>query len=554
MSSTCPVLHLDLNNFDAAEAQRSRYVLTSPRSLESCARLGIKPFELLIKSLNELVAEQRDVPFELVKVMHESYEKERKKLLQMCREEREKIIQVRNGDKWPSGNTAPEVARNKLPRSHSKHKDESHEDPITYAHLCFKGKSVIQQTKNNKDPDRSTLCSFSLGDLRHSPATERKLERITKAINKEMHVAVSEMDRKIAALMLVRHKEEQGRLELCHKEEQDRQETRKKEDAQRIEAERNRRKRLKQSMKGWHRQLQAHRQIREQVETERTGQLEQEVLFHEDRWRRLKEEVEIQRREKMKAAQKEARERKRTQERLLRDKEEEEKKAQERERLFSVEREQRARMSKALQEMKERRRLQEENRQELLRRVFMKLQMEQQVEEEEAQKRKEMENKMQNSYKKHADVIEARVKELKERVAQEEEQIHRAKLRAKLQSNEELTHKRILFELSKRRIERATQHASEMNKTKVFQIKQRNRHRQMCHQQLREKIEADEEAMRQVRESYVLMKEWKRERLRRQKEQIQEEAHRLARASFHLRERVRRHTSSHTFDQMRQQK
>lgn len=150
MSSTCPVLHLDLNNFDAAEAQRSRYVLTSPRSLESCARLGIKPFELLIKSLNELVAEQRDVPFELVKVMHESYEKERKKLLQMCREEREKIIQVRNGDKWPSGNTAPEVARNKLPRSHSKHKDESHEDPITYAHLCFKGKSVIQQTKKQQ--------------------------------------------------------------------------------------------------------------------------------------------------------------------------------------------------------------------------------------------------------------------------------------------------------------------------------------------------------------------------------------------------------------------
>ncbi|XP_013377422.1 PREDICTED: coiled-coil domain-containing protein 177-like, partial [Chinchilla lanigera] len=42
-----PLLHLDLFNFDCPEAEGSRYVLTSPRSLEACARCAVKPVELL---------------------------------------------------------------------------------------------------------------------------------------------------------------------------------------------------------------------------------------------------------------------------------------------------------------------------------------------------------------------------------------------------------------------------------------------------------------------------------------------------------------------------
>uniref|UniRef100_A0AAV2JIN4 Uncharacterized protein n=1 Tax=Knipowitschia caucasica TaxID=637954 RepID=A0AAV2JIN4_KNICA len=36
-----PKLHLDLYNFDSPAAEGSRYVLTSPRSLEACARCGL---------------------------------------------------------------------------------------------------------------------------------------------------------------------------------------------------------------------------------------------------------------------------------------------------------------------------------------------------------------------------------------------------------------------------------------------------------------------------------------------------------------------------------
>lgn len=47
-NATAPVppqdlaLNLDLYNFDSPDAQSCPYVLTSPRSLEACSRVGIK--------------------------------------------------------------------------------------------------------------------------------------------------------------------------------------------------------------------------------------------------------------------------------------------------------------------------------------------------------------------------------------------------------------------------------------------------------------------------------------------------------------------------------
>ncbi|XP_022048078.2 coiled-coil domain-containing protein 177 [Acanthochromis polyacanthus] len=550
--SNSPLPCLDLNNFESAAAERSRYVLTSPRSLESCARLGVRPVQLLIKSLNELIAERRDMPFEAMRVMHESYEKERTKLVQMCREERERIIQedMRTEDRWPSGHKASVLPHSKLKDPSA---DKHSSGPVPYADLCSKGKSVSRSTcsvAGKRDSDRSTVCSFSLGDLRQSPATEMQLQRITKDINKEMYVTVPERDRKIAALMLVKHQEEEARLKLCQREEQERQEARRQEEAQQAEAEKKRRKKLRQSMNRWNEELKARRRLRECQEKEKAGLLEQEVMLQEDRWKRLKEEVEAQRREKIEVAQKEAEERKCYQEKLLREKEEVEKRHLEKERQVAEEREEKARRSKVLQEKRERRRLQEENRRELLRHILLKQKVEQQVEEEEAHMKSTLEKKLQHSCQKRAQVVGARLRELQERGAREDEQIQRAQLRAELQNIQQLTHKQILVQLSQRRVERAALKASAQRRSRAQQTQQRNKHKQICHLRLREKLQREEEALRQVRESYVSMKEWKRERLQKQREQIQEEAQRLARASFHMRERVRQQTHRRTFDQM----
>ncbi|XP_062256668.1 coiled-coil domain-containing protein 177 [Platichthys flesus] len=542
--TTFPVLRLNLDNFDLAEAERSRYVLTSPRSLQSCSRLGIKPVELLIKSLNELIAEQRDVPLEAVRVMHESYERERTKLLQMCREERERIIQGRAGDRWPGLEEAP-VA---------KVKDQSTQrHSIPYADLCLKGKPASRSSGSAAGPrdlDRSTVCSYRLGDLRHSPSTERKLERLTEDIRREMCVTVSERDRKIAALMLVKHEEEKARLEHCQQEKQQREEAQRQMEAQRAQVEKTRRRQLRQSVQHWHEDLEARRRVRERQEKEKVEHLKLEALLQEDRWRRLKEEVETQRREKMEAAQKEAKGRKHYQEKLLRENREKEKREQEKERQVAVEKEQKARRSRELQEKKERKRLQEENHKELLRHILLKQEIEQRVGEEEAQMRSTLEKKLHKSCEKRTQAVEARLKELQGRAAREEEQVQRAQLRSKLQSAQHLTHKQILVQLNQRRMERAARYTSAQQRDRAQQTQQRNKHKQLCHQRLWERLQREEEAMRRLKESYICMKEWRRERLRTQREQIQEEAKTLARASFHLMDRARQLTHRRTFDQM----
>lgn len=546
MSSTSPGRRLDLHNLNSAEAERSHYVLTSPRSLQSCARLGIKPVKLLIKSLNELLAERNDLPFEAVRVMHESYENERRRLLRTCQEERERIIQAA---KWSSGNNQDsglEVATTDYSR------DRRKVGATPRADLRITGKSVSTSCSatGERHPDRSPVCSLGLGDFKHSLDTQMKLEKLTRDINKEMCVTVSERDRKIAALMLVKHQEEQFCLKLCQQTELGRQEARRREEAQRAQAEEERIKKLQKSMQRWHDELQERRRMRDQREADKVGLREQEVQMQEERWRRLKEELETRRKENIEAAQKEAWGRKHCQEKILREKEEVEKRRQECERQAAVEREQKAKRSKVSQVEKKRGRMKERNRQEMLRHVLLKQQVEQQVEEEEVYRRSELDRKLRHSCEMRAQAAEARQKEVQQRALQGNESIQKARRRAELQRAQQLKYKETLVQLSQRRMERAALHASTRSRDRARRTQERNNHRQRCHRILREKMQREEEEARKVREHYVSVKECRRERLRRQREKMQEEAHRLARASFQMRERVRQQTYRRSFDQM----
>ncbi|KAF5895646.1 coiled-coil domain-containing protein, partial [Clarias magur] len=88
-----PKLHLDLYNFDSPVAEGSRYVLTSPRSLEACARCGVKPVELLPRLLSDFAREAPGHSMRVATGMFEVYEKDRHAKLRQCRDERERIVQ-----------------------------------------------------------------------------------------------------------------------------------------------------------------------------------------------------------------------------------------------------------------------------------------------------------------------------------------------------------------------------------------------------------------------------------------------------------------------------
>lgn len=536
---------LSLKNFGSDRAEKGSLVPSSSR--DPCA--GLKPVQLLIKSLNELSAGQRRsaVPFETMTVLHESYGKERSKLLQKKREDG-------TDEAWRADDAACRSEEKPGPGRNRSSSDELQmAGPVPYAELCFKGKTSCMSTSSvaeRRDPDRGTGTSFSLGDLRHSPSTEMRIKTLATEIQKKMCVTVSERDQKIAALMLVKHEEQQERLRLSQQEEQKREEARKQAEFLQEQAERQRRKKLKHRLKCWHHELEARRRRRERQEQKKAGQLEQEVLLQEDRWRRLKEEVDAKRREKIEAAQKEAEVRKRHQEKQLRKEEEKEEKEREKERQVAVKKEGRARKSKVQQEQRERRRLQEENRREQLRHILLKKQVEQKMEEEEAQVRSALERKFQHFSEKRAQVAEAQRRELQERSVREEEQIQRVQLRAELQSLQRLTHRQMLVQLSQRRVENAALHASSLQRSRAQQVRQHNDHRQARHRRIRDQIQEEEQVVTKARENLVSEKELKRERLQRQREQIQEEAQRLARASFHMRERVRQQRDTRTFDRM----
>lgn len=516
----------------------------SSRPLETCARLGMRPVQLLIKSLNERLAERNFLPFESVRVMHESYDNERRRLLETRRAERKRIKEVA-GDRWPChGSQASGLEGKDYKR------DRRTTGPIQYADLCVKGRSVSGSCSAADHPGRAAGCSFGLGDLKYSKAIEVKVERLTKDINEEMCVSVSDRDRKIAALMLLKHQEEQASLKFCQKQERERQEAHRKEEAQRAQEDKERIKRLKKNMQRWQEELRARMRMREQWEAETVGQREKEVQLQHDKWRRLKEQVEARRKERMKTAQKEAWARKQCQEEYLREKEEVDKRRRDREREVAVEREQKARRSKLSQVEQKRRQLEERNLQEILRHVLLREHAERQAEEWEARRRRELERKLQTTWEKHSKAAAERHKEAQQRAAQEEENFLRARKRAEVQQVRQLTCKQSLWELRQQRRERAEVLTSAQTRDRAEQMRERNGRRRLCHRLLRERIQREEEETRRVRESSISAKEWRRERLRRRREQMLEEAHRLARASFQMRERVRQQTCRRSFDQM----
>ncbi|XP_063718983.1 coiled-coil domain-containing protein 177-like [Symsagittifera roscoffensis] len=89
--SDLPIITLD--NFEEPWSQNSRYVLTSPRSLESCSKFAIKPVDLLKKTMDDFYEEFPNVNRNVVRGMFEREERERQRRLRLVRCERESLIE-----------------------------------------------------------------------------------------------------------------------------------------------------------------------------------------------------------------------------------------------------------------------------------------------------------------------------------------------------------------------------------------------------------------------------------------------------------------------------
>ncbi|PAA89551.1 hypothetical protein BOX15_Mlig026785g1 [Macrostomum lignano] len=91
-ADSAPLPRVDLINLDSSDFEGLPFVLTSPRSLEACRRLGLEPVSLLAQSADSLRGRMPHLPAPALAAMSDRLEAERRCRLRLARLERERII------------------------------------------------------------------------------------------------------------------------------------------------------------------------------------------------------------------------------------------------------------------------------------------------------------------------------------------------------------------------------------------------------------------------------------------------------------------------------
>ncbi|XP_078262355.1 coiled-coil domain-containing protein 177 [Rhinoraja longicauda] len=574
-----PVLRLDLDNFNSAEAEGSRYVLTSPRSLEACARSGVKPVELLHRSINELAMEAPGRSMRVATGLYDVYDKERRRKLRDCREERERIIRLerRRRSCGPVRNSlpsSPAPRTNKPPatglgrsRSYSMeslHKKKDGNSNVTssdsgasssFSGDTCKGRSHwLKASPRGREltgiPSAIIGKSLSLGDLYHSPQMAKKVAELVKEVRRGGHGEVSERDRKMAALMLARHQEEALRSSQSYRAHVEWETRRRREATQRDVEERERQRALLQCRSMWDSRLEARRAKMCQEQREAASLRLQQTALQEEKWQMLVGSQEQQRRSKLENAKLEALDKKMHQEEQLRTKEVEVKMDLElkdqvlHQKLTLAKQKKSEREEKQLQEKKIVNMVERLKHEATLKEIAKEMEMERKV------LRRSLQQKLTKSQENYEQLIERRNRELKERAVREELQMQKVRVVVEQQEKEHQEHLESLAHAAERKLQHATQFAQE----KINQISRKalqvRVEKERIHRINKIKLEEDEECkLREIQHS-IAKKLEKSERIFRERQIALENSRSLARASFQIRDMVRGEINTRTFDKM----
>ncbi|KAM7376294.1 hypothetical protein PAMP_006037 [Pampus punctatissimus] len=744
-TQTEPKLHLDLYNFDSPAAEGSRYVLTSPRSLEACARCGVKPVELLSRPLADFA---REAPARSVRVatgLFEVYERDRHAKLRQCREERERIVReekrrvlqatvnsncsasssseqqhrvtsgstqppkagpvtsssaadfgtssrattsgptsktalvskapassfstspkstqfsktgstssskstfqgsvkyplsssseqvkatqpvsgpppiVRKSSGGKSSNTFPRStpkppsfprAKSTLTSSVSKPAVQTSGTPLNGVtggpfsqhnghlglHSKVRGKShsleslqrrmdtVCSSTSNTtttttctssesgasssyswdgardhwakvSSPRARTLATFnslmgrslSLGDLSHSPQTTQKVERIVKEVKRRGLNAVSERDRKIAALMLARYQEEDIMSQTRYVAHLQWDSERRMEELRREQEDREKQRAVLQCQRVWQTQVSIRQRRLSQQERDSAAAKLRQAEENEERWRELAEQQERSRLQRLQQAAREEKHKKTLQEQNRKALEEERSAMLEQERLLLKEKLTMAelkRQEKEHQAQEERRGL---NKAEKRRHAALIQEIARREQEEREEARRAAEDKLSRSLENYEQIVERRGQELKEKAKREEKQIQRARKAAEKRERQQQQLLEARAKEAEKRAKQAALVAEERAKEKAQRAVQSRQEKEKLQRLNRQRVEEEEKQRRLELLQSIERKLEKSEQIFKEKRAVLESARSVARASFHVRDKVREETNMRTFDKM----
>lgn len=715
-----PKLHLDLYNFDSPAAEGSRYVLTSPRSLEACARCGVKPVELLPRPLSDFAREAPGRSMRVATGLFEVYEKDRHTKLRQCREERERIVREEkrrilqasvNSSVTSSGSTpllpsravssssgqdvgltsaaaasgppsktgttpsskAPKCGPTKSPQSskpgststlfskvafqgaakpplqhgkparplssgpppvvkrspgrkssntfprsgakgpsfpranstltspvsksgappnglHSQHnghlglkvRGRSHSmeslqrrlDPIcssssaTNTTTCTSSESGASSSYSwdgarepwNKmsSPRACAMAtfnsligrSFSLGDLSHSPQTTQKVERIVKEVKRRGLKAVSERDRKIAALMLAKYQEEDLMSQTRYVAHLHWDSERRMEELRREQENREKQRTMMEYQRVWQTQVSLRQQRLCQQEQMSAAAKMRQAEENEERWREQAEQQERSRLLRLQQAAREEKHKKVLQEQNLKALEEERAAILEQERLLLKEKLTMAelkRQEKEHQAQEDRRGL---NKAERRRHAALIQEIARREQEEREEARRAAEEKLSRSLENYEQIVERRGQELKEKAKREEKQIQKARRAAERREKQQQQLLEARMKEAEKRAKHAAVVAEEKAKEKAQRAVQSRQEKERLQRLNRQRVEEEEKQRRLELLQSIERKLEKSEQIFKEKKAVLESARSVARASFHVRDKVREETNVRTFDKM----
>ncbi|KAM3855962.1 coiled-coil domain-containing protein 177 [Vipera latastei] len=594
-----PMLHLDLYNFDCPEAQGSRYVLTSPRSLEACARCAVKPVELLARPLNELIKEAPGRSMRVASGLYEAYEMDRQRKLQQCRQERERIIReekrrlftpaltgslpsspasrtafkstLPDGSCPPAGKPKaaggpplPPLSGPKTKKSHSLdslHKRREGFSTKTSsdsgASSSYSGDSGrdkwpqgLPRTKNVATMTSLVGRSFSLSDLSHSQETTQKVERIVREVKqKKGFKEVSERDRKIAALMIAKRQEESLWKEQQYSAHLQWDVQRKVAERRREQEEQEKQRALLQGHRMWESRLEKRRGRLTHTWEEAAQVKQRQTLMGDEKRREHVEKQECVKKERLEKAALEDKKRKRHREHNLKAQEESKKEAQVREVQLLQEKVTLAAQKKLMKEqlIQKKKLLNQADRQK--HEAILKGLAKQETQER-AVLRAAVEGSLSKAQENYEQLIEKRNQELRERAKREDLQSQRAKLSAERQDREQKEHLRALAQASERKLQHATQVAEEVVQQKARKVGQNRLEKEKVQKVNKRKVEECEDIRRRGILLSIEKKLERSEQICKEKKYVMENARSVARASFHVREKVREEMNIRTFDKM----
>ncbi|XP_067414235.1 coiled-coil domain-containing protein 177 [Emydura macquarii macquarii] len=583
-----PLLHLDLFNFDCPEAEGSRYVLTSPRSLEACARCAVKPVELLPRALSELVREAPGRSMRVAAGLYEVYEMDRQRKLQQCREERERIIREEkrriftpllpsspaarisfqpalNGSCALAPRPGPRAPTGTKTKSHSLDSLQKRREGFSTKTSSESGTSSSYSGESFKDkwpkgtPRTRTVAamnslmgrSFSLGDLSHSPQTTKKVEKIVKEVKKKKGLKeVPKRDRKIAALMIAKHQEENMLNEQRYAARLHWDSQRRRAEQQKEQEEKEKQRALLQCQKMWESQVEKRRGKLTQGQKEAALMKQRQCLMYEERWREQAEKQDRLKRDKLERAILEDKQKKLHQEHNLKVKEGDKKEFLEREEQLLQEKLSTAtqkKLKKELQLQKEKKLINQAEK--LKHEALLKERARQEAEEKEMLKAS-LEVNLHKAQENYEQLIEKRNQELREKAKREEMQIQRAKLAAERKGREQKEHLEALAKGTERKLQHAAQVAEEVVQQKARKVVLSRLEKEKMQKVNKQKVEQYEDFRRREILLSIERKLERSEQIFKEKKTVVENARSVARASFHVREKVREETNMRTFDKM----